>query len=197
MRETIRLLAVVLIFTGFSGGLLAALHGATLERIELQELKFVRGPALMKVMEGSSNDPMVDRFKLMDGDEERKFYAGVFDGKANVVALEGFGTGYEGKIGVLVAINLETDEIVGIGVTTLSETPGVGARVKTDPAFNSQFKGLSMKTPFQTRGDGGEIDGVSGASLSSRGVCRALNESADIYLRLKADILEKMKAFGT
>ena len=42
MREMIKLLAVVLIFSAVSGGLLAALHGGTLERIEYQELLYVR-----------------------------------------------------------------------------------------------------------------------------------------------------------
>jgi len=195
MREMIKLLVIVLIFSAVSGGLLAALHGGTLERIEYQELLYVRGPALKQVMEGSSNDPLTDRFKLMDGEEERAFYVGVFDGKANVVAFESFGKGYEDEIGVIVGVNLETDKIVGIGITTNKETPGVGKRIETDSPFKSQFEGLPIKDPFKIRGDGGQVDAVSGASFSSRGVCGALNESAEIYMRLKADILEKMKAF--
>jgi electron transport complex protein RnfG len=195
MREMIKLLAVVLIFSAVSGGLLAALYGGTLERIEYQELLYVRGPALKQVMQGSSNDPLTDRFKLADGEEERAFYVGVFDGKANVVAFESFGKGYEDEIGVIVGVNLETDKIVGIGITTNKETPGVGKRIETDSAFKSQFEGLPIKDPFKIRGDGGQVDAVSGASFSSRGVCGALNESAEIYMRLKADILEKMKAF--
>jgi len=195
MREMIKLLAIVLIFSAVSGGLLAALHGGTLERIEYQELLYVRGPALKQVMEGSSNDPLTDRFKLTDGEEERAFFAGVFDGKANVVAFESFGKGYEDEIGVIVGVNLETDKIVGIGITTNKETPGVGKRIETDSGFKSQFEGLSIKDPFKIRGDGGQVDAVSGASFSSRGVCGALNASAELYMRLKADILEKMKAF--
>ena len=195
MREMIKLLVIVLIFSAVSGGLLAALHGGTLERIEYQELLYVRGPALKQVMQGSSNDPLTDRFKLMDGEKERAFFVGVFDGKANVVAFESFGKGYEDESGVIVGVNLETDKIVGIGITTNRETPGVGKRIETDSAFKSQFEGLPIKDPFKIRGDGGQVDAVSGASFSSRGVCGALNASAEIYMRLKADILEKMKAF--
>ncbi len=195
MREIIKLLAIVLIFSAVSGGLLAALHGGTLERIEYQELLYVRGPALKQVMQGSSNDPLTDRFKLKNGEEEMAFFVGVFDGKANVVAFESFGKGYEDEIGVIVGVNLETDKIVGIGITTNKETPGVGKRIETDSGFQSQFVGLSIKDPFKIRGDGGQVDAVSGASFSSRGVCGALTASAEIYMRLKADILEKMKAF--
>ncbi|MBA7643022.1 Ion-translocating oxidoreductase complex subunit G [subsurface metagenome] len=197
MREMIRLLVVVAVFSAVSGGLLAAIQNGTRDRIEYQQLKFVKGPTIQQILEGSSNDPLVDRFKLPDGKEERSFFVGVFDGKANIVALEAFGKGFDGDIGVIVAVNVENDEIVGIGVTTHSETPGVGSRVKTDPSLSEQFKGLPIKEPFKVKADGGQIDAISGATVSSRGVCGAVVDSAEIYMRLKKDIIEKLKAFKT
>ena len=197
MREMIRLLVVIAVFSAVSGGLLAAVQSGTRDRIEYQQLKFVKGPTIQHILEDSSNDPLVDRFKLPDGKKERNFFVGVFDGKANIVALEAFGKGYGGDIGVIVAVNVENDEIVGVGVTTHSETPGVGSRVKTDPSLSNQFQGLPIKEPFKVKADGGQIDAISGATLSSRGVCGAVVDSAEIYLRLKKDILEKLKAFKT
>ncbi|MGD2125331.1 MAG: RnfABCDGE type electron transport complex subunit G [Desulfobacteraceae bacterium] len=194
MREMLKLFVVVAIFSCFSGALLAAVKSGTEERIEYQQLKFVKGPVLQTIMEGCSNDPLVDRFKIKDGEEERNFFLGVFDGKGNTVAFETFGKGYGGDIGVIVAVNLENDKIVGVGVTTHSETPGVGARVKSEPDFASQFRGMSIKEPFKVRADGGEIDALSGATFSSRGVCSALAASTEIYLRLKSAIMEKIKA---
>ena len=197
MREMIRLLVVIAVFSSVSGGLLAAIQSGTKERIEYQQLKFVKGPTIQQILEGCSNDPLVDRFKLPDGKEERSFFVGVFDGKANTVALETFGKGFGGDIGVIVAVNVENDEIVGIGVTTHSETPGLGSRAKTEPGFSEQFKGLPIKEPFKVKADGGQIDAVSGATVSSRGVCGAVVESGVIYMRLKTDIMEKVKAFQT
>ena len=197
MREMIRLLVVIAVFSAVSGGLLAAIQSGTKDRIEYQQLKFVKGPTIQQILEGSSNDPLVDRFKLPDGKEERSFFVGVFDGKANIVALEAFGKGFGGDIGVIIAVNVENDEIVGIGVTTHSETPGVGSRVKTDPSLSEQFKGLPIKEPFKVKAEGGQIDAISGATVSSRGVCGAVVDSAEIYMRLKKDIIEKLKAFKT
>jgi len=197
MREMIRLLVVIAVFSAVSGGLLAAIQSGTKDRIEYQQLKFVKGPTIQQILEGSSNDPLVDRFKLADGKEERSFFVGVFDGKANVVALEAFGKGFGGDIGVMIAVNVENDEIVGIGVTTHSETPGVGSKVKTDPSLSEQFKGLPIKEPFKVKAEGGQIDAISGATVSSRGVCGAVVDSAEIYMRLKKDIIEKLKAFKT
>ena len=197
MREMIRLLVVIAVFSAVSGGLLAAIQMGTKDRIEYQQLKFVKGPTIKQILEGASNDPLVDRFKLPDGKKERNFFVGVFDGKANIVALEAFGKGYGGDIGVIVAVNVENDEIVGVGVTTHSETPGVGSRAKTDPSLSDQFQGLPIKEPFKVKADGGQIDAISGATISSRGVCGAVVDSAEIYQRLKKDIVEKLNAFKT
>jgi electron transport complex protein RnfG len=194
MRNMLKLFLIVALFSCSSGALLAAVKNSTEARIEYQQLKFVKGPVLQEIMAGCSNDPLVDRFKVKDGEEERSFFVGVFDGKRNTVAFETFGKGYGGDIGVIVAVNLESDEIVGIGVTTHSETPGLGARVKTEPDFTAQFKGLSIQEPYKVRGDGGNIDAVSGATFSSRGVCSAVNSAEEVYKRLKPMIMEKIKA---
>lgn len=197
MREMVRLLVAIAVFSSFSGALLAAIESGTRERIEYQQLKFVKGPAIQRILEGCTNDPLVDRFKLPDGKVERSFFVGVFDGTPNTVALESSGKGYGGDIGVIVAVNLENDQIVGVGVTTHSETPGVGSRAKDDPSFSEQFKGLSIKDPFKVKADGGQIDAVSGATISSRGVCGAVVTSADIYMRLKNEIMDKVKGLKT
>ena len=76
MREMIRLFMVILIFCAVSGGLLTVLHTGTEARIEYQELKFVKGPTLVEILEGASNDPLVDRFKLTDGDTRERFLRG-------------------------------------------------------------------------------------------------------------------------
>jgi electron transport complex protein RnfG len=194
MRNILKLFVTVAIFSCFSGALLAAVQSGTEARIEYQQLKFVKGPVLQEIMAGSSNEPLDDRFKIQDGEEERSIFVGVFDGKRNTVAFETFGKGYGGDIGVMVAVNLENDEIVGVGVTTHSETPGLGARVKTESDFTAQFQGLSIQEPHKVRGDGGNIDAVSGATTSSRGVCNAVNSAEAIYQRLKPQIMEKVKA---
>ena len=193
MREMIRLFLAVLIFSSVAGLVLAGVKSGTQERIELQQLQFVKGPAILLILEGCSNDPLKDRFKIKDGDTERSFFVGVFDGKPNTVAFESFGKGYGGDIGVIMAVNLDNDTIVGAGVTTHSETPGIGSQTQTEEGFRNQFKGLSLKSNFKVKGDGGDIDAISGATVSSKGVCAAMAANVEIYERLKADIKEKVK----
>jgi len=193
MREILKLFLVVALFGMFSGGILAAVRGSTQEKIDFQQLKFVKGPVLQDLFKEASNDPLTDRFKIMDDKEEVTCFVGVFDGAKKAVAIEGFAGGYGGAIGVIVAIDLENDQIMGIGVTTHSETPGLGSRAKDDPAFARQFRGMTMKDLFKITAEGGKIDALSGATVTSRGVAGAVQSVSEMYRRLKPSIMEKLK----
>jgi len=194
MRDMFKLFIAVVIFSGISGGVLAAVQNATKDRIEYQQLVFVKGPAINFIMEGCTNDPLQDRFKIKDQDKERDFFVGEFDGKKNVVAFETYGKGFGGDIGVITAVDVDTDKIIGVAVTTHSETPGVGSKAKSDPGFGGQFKGKTITDVFKVKPDGGKIDAISGATISSRGVATAVAQSGEIYKRLKNDLKNKMKA---
>jgi electron transport complex protein RnfG len=196
MRELIKMVVVLTVLSAFSGGLLASLRDGTKDRIEYQQLKFVKGPAILDIFKGATNNPIVDRFKIKDGDVERSFFIGKFEGKPDEVAFESYGKGFGGDIGLMVGVNPSTDKIVGVGVTTMSETPGVGSRAKTDPDFVAQFAGKPMIETFKVKADGGQVDALSGATVTSRGVSAGLTDAGSIYKRLKPKITEKLKEFS-
>jgi electron transport complex protein RnfG len=195
MREMIKMLIVLTILATLSGGLLAAIRDNTKDRIENQVLEFVKGPAVRSILEGATNDPIVDRFQLKDGDVERTFFVGVMDGEPRTVAFETSGKGYGGDVGLMVGIDTKDNKIVGVGVTTHSETPGMGAKAKTDPSFVAQFKDLPLKDPLKVTGDGGTINAISGATFTSRAVCSATNEASKIFNQLQPQLAEKLKEY--
>ncbi len=190
------MVVVLTVLSAFSGGLLSGLRNATAARIEIQQLKFVKGPAIKSILKGVSNDPIADRFTLQDGDMVRKFFVGKFDDKANTVVLESSGKGYSGDVGLMVAVNMEDDTIVGAAVTTHSETPGLGAMAKDNPGFVSQFKGLPIEETFKVTNDGGKVNAMSGATITSRAVCAAATQTGRIYQKLKPQLSEKLKEFN-
>jgi len=196
MREMIQMVVVLTILACVSGGLLAYIKDNTQEQIEYQQLVFVKGPAIRSIMEGSANDPINDRFKIQHGDTERSFFVGVFNGEPRAVAFETSGKGYGGDIGVMVGIDVEEGQLVGMGVTTHAETPGIGALAKTDPSFAAQFRGMPIKDQYRVKTDGGEIDAVSGATITSRGVAGAMTQAARIFQELKPQIEEKLNTFS-
>ncbi len=195
MREMVKMIVVLTALSVLSGGLLAAVRNGTKDQIENQQLQFVKGPAISAILEGASNDPIADRFKLKDVETERSFFVGIFNGSADTVAFESFGKGFGGELGVMVGVNTTDDKIIGIGVTTHSETPGVGSRAKSDPAFAAQFQGLPFIEDFKVKADGGQVDSVSGATVTSRAVAAALTDAAQVYKRLKPQLTKKLEHF--
>jgi electron transport complex protein RnfG len=194
MREIIKMIVVLTILSCFSGGLLAYINTATEERIENQVLEFVKGPAVRSIFADATNDPIADRIQIKEGEIERTIFVGVMDGEPRGVALETFGKGgYGGDVGLMVGIDLKEDKIIGVGVTTHAETPGMGAKAKTDPSFAAQFEELSVKEPIKVTNDGGTINSISGATMTSRAVSSAATEAAKIYLELKPQLTEKVK----
>ena len=195
MREMIKMVIVLTILSCFSGGVLAYLRNSTQERIDNQVLEFVKGPAVRTIFEGADNNPIADRFTLKDGDVERTFFVAVYDGEPRSIAFETSGKGYGGEVGVMVGIDVKDDKLLGVGVTTHAETPGMGAKAKSDPGFVSQFKDLPATKPVKVTADGGSINAISGATITSRAVSAATTDAEKIYEKLKSQIDEKLKGF--
>ncbi len=196
MREMIKMLIVLTILATLSGGLLAAIRDNTKDRIENQVLEFVKGPAIRSILKGATNDPIVDRFQIKDGDVERTIFVGVLDGEPRAVTFETSGKGYGGDVGLMVGIDTKDSKIIGVGVTTHAETPGMGAKAQTDPSFVAQFKELPLEGQVNVTGDGGSINAISGATITSRAVCSATNDALKIYENLKPQLADKLKEFN-
>ena len=188
MREMIKMIIVLTILACFSGGVLAYLRNGTQERIENQVLEFVKGPAVRTIFEGAENNPIADRFILKDGDVERTVFVAFYEGKPRGVAIETFGKGYGGDVGLMVGIDMNENKLMGVGVTTHAETPGMGAKAKSDPTFVAQFKEQTIDEPIKVTSDGGSINVISGATITSRAVATAATEASELYSKMKDQI---------
>ena len=88
--------------------------------------------------------------------------------------------GYGGDITLMVGFKTDKKTVISYKVLAASETPGLGMKLKT-PEFAGQFAGkdgLSLKV----KKDGGEIEAITSATITSRAVCRAI---ADAQSKLK------------
>lgn len=139
MREILHMLVVLSVICAISGAVLVNLKQATKSQIEQQVLTYVQGPALLSVLANRDNDPIKERATIKDV----TVFPAIKDGKLVGVALEAFAPGYSGDIGVMVGFDVNRDELLGIGITTQTETPGLGTRV-TEPAFTGRFTGHGL-----------------------------------------------------
>ncbi len=196
MGEMIKMVVVLTVLSIISGGGLKGLEEWAKPKIENNVMNLVKGPTIRAMLKEAENDPVADRFKIKDGDKELNVFVGVFNGKANTVVLESAANGYGGKIGIVVAINTEDQSLAGIGVTTHTETPGLGGEAKANPAFAAQFKGKSITAPIQVTNDGGDISALSGATITSRAVCKGTMQAVETYNKLKPQLMEKLTSMS-
>ncbi len=188
MRDIMKMLVVLSGICAISGFALSYLKMITAIPIEEQVLTYVQAPALARVFTNVDNSPVTDRkkFTLKDGRSIMVFPAHK-SGKLIGVALENSGQGFGGDINVMVGFNTSNDTLVGIGVTTMKETPGIGD-VILQPRFTDQFTGKDMNVAMKSQG--GSIDAISGATVSSNGTVAAVANAAKDYAELKEQILK-------
>jgi Na+-transporting NADH:ubiquinone oxidoreductase subunit C len=103
------------------------------------------------------------------------------------------GPGFWGPISGMVAVDPEASKILGIAFYRHSETPGLGGRM-TEDWFTKQFIGLPLypiegdkkifylRTTATKKGPN-ELDAITGATGTSRGIEGFLNEELDRFLK--------------
>ncbi|NOY07233.1 MAG: RnfABCDGE type electron transport complex subunit G [Spirochaetes bacterium] len=106
------------------------------------------------------------------------------------IAFKVKGPGFQGTILLMVGLNNSMDKLLGMEVLESVETPGLGGKITTGK-FKDQFKGLSVKpeiTYVKNRNPAtpkkpGQIDAITGATISSNAVVTMLNKKIDKVLK--------------
>ena len=191
MAGILRMVVVLSAICGLAGFCLSFLRITMAPLIEEQVLTYVQSPAIKSVFGEIENDPIADRkkFQLPDGQTVMLFPA-KRDGKLYGVAMEEFAKGYGGEVGVVVGIDLSASKVIGIGVTTMRETPGLGTQIAL-PKFSGQFRGADLD--LNLRSKGGKIDAVAGATISSTAAVESVRKAVRTYEQLKGRITEAWK----
>ena len=110
--------------------------------------------------------------------------AGVFEG----LDAQGDVSGYafvlksKGYNFITMAVGVDAEgTITGIEVVTNEETPGLGAVAAENPEFLGQFQGKGPET--LTLGE--DIDGVTSATFTSRGITNGVNMALEVWGTLR------------
>jgi electron transport complex protein RnfG len=185
MREIMKMIVVLSLICGLSGLSLASIKQFTAPLIEEQVLTFVQGPSIKAVFTDFDNDPVKERkqFDVPGSDKKVTVFPARKGGKLIGVAFESTGQGYGGDLGVMIGFTFEPGAVAGISMTTLKETPGIGARVAKH-GFTGQFRGHGLEN-LALRSQGGDIDAVSGATISSTAAMFAVDQALNVYTALK------------
>jgi electron transport complex protein RnfG len=112
------------------------------------------------------------------------------------LAMEASARGYQDIVRILYGYAPEKECVIGITVLQSTETPGLGDQVEKDPDFLANFdalqarlnaEGTALENEIVTvkngkKTDPWQIDGISGATVTSTAIGKALRDSTNVML---------------
>ena len=180
------MLVTLFLVTFIASSVLAFMHKLTEEPIRLSKMR-KKEQALKAVMPDFTNSP-VEEMKTVKP-EGSKYKLEVYPAKAEG-EMKGFAVrsytskGYSGEFWIMVGFTPE-GKINGITVLQQKETPGLGTKM-TEKPFKSQFEGLDpSNADIRVSKDGGQIDAITAATISSRAYCGATRRAYKAFKAYK------------
>jgi len=173
------------LFAMVSTGLIVMTHLLTKDKIAKEiELSLVRQLTQMVPSEHYDNEVYLDcitvnDLNLLGSKEDQKVYRMRNEGNDFALMITTVAPdGYSGKIDIAVAVSSH-GKILGANILTHQETPGLGDKIERNKSdWLTQFNGLSLKQldkdKWQVKKDGGQFDGLTGATITPRAVVKAI-----------------------
>ena len=173
------------IITIASGALLGWVYSITKEPIALQAAAQQQA-AIAEVAPAFDNNPEADKWETEINGVPFTVYPAYDDGKLVGAAVKGSSmNGFAGEITVM--CGFEADGTVkDYRVLQQAETPGLGTKMEPwfrDPAGARSVIGKNPASTsfFVTKDSGGEIDGITAATISSRAFLETMRNAYEAY----------------
>jgi electron transport complex protein RnfG len=137
-----------------------------------------------------------------------KFFAGYDEaGKLVGVAAAGGAKGYADTVRIMFGYDPACQCVKNIGVVSMRETPGIGDKIVKDKEFLANFEQLDAKLNAEmnaltheiktvkhgSKADAWQVDAIAGATITSRAVGKAINDTAQALLPKLVPNLDKIK----
>ena len=163
-----------------AGGVLGIVFNATKDPIAAAE-NAKRTAAIKNVLPEFKTLKTVNVKSAME-DAEIPFHL-AYDADNNFIgaAVETFtNKGFSGNISLMVGI-LADGTIKNISVLQHAETPGLGSKMEEE-TFKGQFNDKNADSfNFSVKKDGGDVDAITAATISSRAFCDAVNRALSTF----------------
>jgi electron transport complex protein RnfG len=181
-----RLVATLAVAGLLSGAALSAVYQVTDPIIQRNQAEALRR-AVFVVVPGA--ETMQEVQITNDAGASKMVYAaydhaGAFLG----YAIEGQAPGFADTITLLYGYDPARQRVIGMEVLESLETPGLGDKIKREknPAFPAQFENLAIEPEIIVVKDGrdaeNEIDAITGATISTKAVVKAINIANESWL---------------
>lgn len=186
MNDMFRMGSFLFIVAAIAGALLAVTESQTAPKIlenKLKQLEQARAEVL----------PLAKKFQEIKPEnpaEGLEYAAGFGDnGELAGIVVNVAPKGYAGPIEMVMGLKAD-GSISGVKILSQKETPGLGTKL-ADDVFMAPFKKLLQEKPkpvFLVKQDGGDVDGITAATISSRAFCNGVREALSTYEKVKANL---------
>lgn len=192
MSEIVRMVVVLSLIAGICSAILTFADQSLAPRIEQQTDFYVRGPALERLFGKPATEVLNNKVTIpLEGAVIPVFFSKEGDDIATL-AIEATGKGgFGGDLKLMIGVDLRSGRQTGLEVVSHSETPGLGARIE-EVSFRRQWQGLPTDTTVALTKDGGDIDGISGATTTSRAAVAGTNDVLQFLRDHKDQILQSI-----
>lgn len=110
----------------------------------------------------------------LDGSSYEYYESCAADGAVAAYAVKSTVVGFGGPFTLMVGV-LPDGTVHNTSVLECNETPGLGAKCKTDASFMDQWKGYNGV--FRVKKDGGDIDAITASTITSRAYTLAVENA--------------------
>ena len=166
------------VITAVAGLAMAFVYSVTIEPIAISQKAKINNAIKMVIPEFET---ILDTVLLPeDGKDSIRIHRLIKGSEISGNAIETYtDKGFSGRFSLMVGFTPD-GTISNIEVLEHKETPGLGTKMAL-PAFKDQFKGLKMSDlpgeQLKVKKDGGIVDAITAATISSRAFCDAVNRA--------------------
>lgn len=166
------------VITAVAGLAMAFVYSVTIEPIAISQKAKINNAIKMVIPEFET---ILDTVLLPeDGKDSIRIHRLIKGSEISGNAIETYtDKGFSGRFSLMVGFTPD-GAISNIEVLEHKETPGLGTKMAL-PAFKDQFKGLKMSDlpgeQLKVKKDGGTVDAITAATISSRAFCDAVNRA--------------------
>lgn len=175
VKYVTRLALTLLIITAVVAVALAGVNSITQPRIEAFNAQKLQSAIEEVLPGGGAPIPFTDDTGIVSS---------VYQGGSGY-AVEVCPNGFGGTITMMVGVGTD-GKVLGISVVSQAETAGLGAvcaaATSAGVAFRDQYAGMSGSLAVTK--DGGQIDAITGATITSRAVTVGVNAALDCVAKL-------------
>lgn len=180
-------LLIITVISGFSLGFVNDLTIAPKAKAKLEK----KINALKLVLPTFDNNPVeaMKRVKSETIADSIEIYPAYL--KNEFVGAAIIGTtdkGFNGLVKLMIGFK-PSGAVENVVVLEQKETPGLGTKM-TQPKFLQQFKDINISTfKLKVKKDGGDVDALTGATISSRAFCDAAQMAYDAFMKNNGSLI--------